>query len=63
MKDKKILFVLSSRKQLTLRQQMKLLTYVVMGYKIEFIENVKSCRGYRANTYYMYDVDKLEMIK
>ena len=64
MKDK-ILFVFTPKKKLTLRQQMKIMTYIIMGYKVEFIkkEDNKSCKGYRANTYYMYDVGKLEMIK
>ena len=46
----KIVYVLPKRGQLTLKQRIMLIMYILRGYKIQFLNNDNSiCRGYRAN--------------
>lgn len=45
----KIVYVLPKRGKTTLKQNIMLIIYTLMGYKIQFLKNDGLCRGYRAN--------------
>ena len=59
----KIVYVLPKRGQITLKQDIMLIIYTLMGYKIQFIKNDGFCRGYRANMvindYLDFDTDEI----
>ena len=47
----KIIYVLPKRGQITSRQHIMLIMYILMGYKIQFLKSDDNdiCRGYSAN--------------